>query len=350
MYKLFALCNSYTFLKNYRHNGKGSFKLEIVNSAFSNLNNSSVLYSYGETKEIYETVNTKRLVIVKNSTFSDNTGNLQLNMFNVVLKCLASCTDINTKVMNQLYRYTFEFSNCKFIRNINMKALISVMPPTTRTTVGNALMFQCTFTENKNMTFIDVKQEYQTMLYKTIYILLSSVNVSSNQHYYGNNLILITNVHLEIQDSFFNQNGYYDNIINLYSSLLFKSKYTEISSNYARHIIKAPFIFIRFLVTVNISHNVVYKVIAQVSKFERYAICPLQVYYSIYSNKQKSLHIDEVKCTLVLSSNLEMISKALLTKPVSHVNNNCKWLEGTIFQKTNVTVNVAYHKIIVRSK
>ena len=184
-------------------------------------------------------------------------------------------------------------------------------------------MFQSTFTENKNMTFIKVKREFQTMFYNIIYILLSCVNVTSNQHYYGDNLILITNVRFEIRNSFLNQNGYYENIIKLQSSMLFiRSDYSEVNSNFARYIIKASYIFIHFLVTVNISNNVVYKVIEQVSLFE---ICPLQIYDSIYSNKQYSLHVDEVKCELLLSNNLEMISKVLPTETISHINNKCNW-------------------------
>ena len=56
--------------------------------------------------------------------------------------------------------------------------------------------------------------------------------------------------------------------------------YNEISSNIARHIIKAQshsFIFMHFLATANISHNVVYKVIELVRAVEKQAIpiCPL---------------------------------------------------------------------------
>ena len=265
------------FLENKKHDIANRFDLEILNSVFHNLKNSSILCSCGETKEIHETVKIKRVVKIKNSTFSENIGNLQLNMFNIALICLASlCSDLRLKMMNQMYRYAIEFSECTFTRNANMKALISVTPPATRTTVGNIIMFNCTFTENKNMTFIKVKQEFQTVFYKIIKILLCGVNVSSNQHCCGDNLILITNVRLEIANSFFNRNNYYENIFNLESSELFiKPKYSEICNNYARHIIKASFIFMNHLVTINISHNVVYKVIEQVSTFERYAICPL---------------------------------------------------------------------------
>ena len=236
------------FLQNKTPEIKNRFMLQILNSVFSNLKNSSILCSYGETKEIPETGNSERTIRIKNSKFCDNTGNPQLSMFNIVLKCLASCTDLHTKMMNQQYRYAVQFSNCTFTRNSEMKILISMRPPTTRTTVGNIVMYNSTFTENKNMTFIRVKREFQTMFYKIIYIVLSCVNVTSNEHYYGDNLILITNVRLVIGNFFLNQNEYYENIIKLQSSMsLINLKHSEINSNFARYIIKASYILYTFL-------------------------------------------------------------------------------------------------------
>ena len=177
----------------------------------------------------------------------------------------------------------------------------------------------------------------------------------SNQHHHGENLILLTNGHLHIESVFFNHNSYYENIVNLQSStLLFIKHYNEISSNYARHIIKAQsnsFLFMHYQVTVNISHNVVYKVIKQVNTFESHAtpICPLHVYSKIAFIKivtRKSFNLDDVNCKLLLSNNMEMISKILLTDIISYVNNKCKWLKGTIFDEINVNVSIAYHKII----
>ena len=43
---------------------------------------------------------------------------------------------------------------------------------------------------------------------------------------------------------------------------------------------------------------------------------------------------------------MEMVSKVLPTEITSYANNKCIWLEGSIFQRINVTVNVAYNRII----
>ena len=59
-----------------------------------------------------------------------------------------------------------------------------------------------------------------------------------------------------------------------------------------------------YLATANISNNVVYKVIKQVSAVEKHGapLCPLQVYDSIAPN---NFQLDSVKCTLLLINNME---------------------------------------------
>ena len=94
-------------------------------------------------------------------------------------------------------------------------------------------------------------------------------------------LILITNGITTLRYVYFNQNRYYRNLISLQSSMLLFQGYTEITNNYARHVIKAhskSFLFINISVTVNISCNVVYKTVKLVSTSEKNAvpICPLQ--------------------------------------------------------------------------
>ena len=176
--------------------------------------------------------------------------------------------------------------------------------------------------------------------------MLAVVHVHSNKHHYGDNLISVTNGYLCIKFLFLIQNGYYDNVFNFQSSKLYVMDYNEISSNYARHVIKAQgnsFIFIHYLATINISHNIVYKVFKQINNFERHSTptCPLQVY--ITESDLNNLHFNAVKCTLLVSNNMEMISRILPTDIISYVNNKCKWLEGTFYQKINANVSIAYH-------
>ena len=249
----------------------------------------------------------------------------------------------------QLYHYFFQFDECIFTRNANIKALIYVKVPIAYTTVRYIAIAKSSISDNKNMTFIKVELRFWTTYFMIICISLTSVNVTSNEyHYVDNNLILIANGLLLFRSVFFHQNGYFDNIVYLQSSILYINNYNNISSNYARHIIKAQsnsYIFIYYLATVNISHNVVYKVIKQVSSVEKHAIplCPLQVYGRILQN---SFHFDSVKCVLLLINNMEMTSKILPSEIISYANSKCEWFESNIFQLINVNVLIAYHKII----
>ena len=336
-------------LLNDEHDVRNRFRLEILNSVFRNLEDSSALCCYGETMEGSKAQQkSSRQIMIKNSTFSGNTGNPNLNMFNIILKQYGSSDPQISLIC--LYIYVVRFDRCTFKRNTNMKALIYVRPPNAKLTTGYIIISNSKFSDNRNMSFIKVELEFHTICYKIIYISLNSVNVSSNEYHHTDNLILIVNGLLYFYSVFLNQNGYYENIVYLQSSFLYITYYNEISNNYARHIMKAQsnsFLYMDNFATANISHNVVYKVIKLVSTFEKHTmpICPLQVYGMVTQN---NLHLDAVKCTLLLSYNMEMISKILPSEIVSYVDNDCDWLGNTLFQKINANVHLAYHKIIIR--
>ena len=344
----YLLCIIVTlFLRNNDDDAKNSFHLKLLNSAFSNLTNYSIICSYGVIKETSMKEKGSRRITINNSTFSDNTGNPQLNMFNIVLINLLPYISSSFKMITQSHKRHFiiQIYACTFTRNTNMKALIYVKLPSTDVTVGYMSILKCTVSRNKNVTFIKVEQPTQILYDKVIYILLAFVNVSSNKHHYGDNLISITNGYLRIISFIFIQNGYYGNVLNFQTSMLYVTDYIEMSSNYARHIIKAQgnsYIYIYYLTTINISHNVLYKVF----NFERHAtpICPIQV--SIDRLILNKLQFDEVKCTLLLSNNMEMISKILPTDFISYMNNKCKWIEGSFYQKIDTNVSIAYNMVV----
>ena len=72
--------------------------------------------------------------MITNSTFSNNTGHPQMNMFYIVLNSLSSFSYIYSLKMDTRYRSLLseiKFSDCIFTRNINMEAIIYIRPPTT---------------------------------------------------------------------------------------------------------------------------------------------------------------------------------------------------------------------------
>ena len=327
--------------------------IRIENSVFNNLKTSSILCYYGETCHSTQRDNARyRFTIIKNSTISNNIGNHQLSMFHIILKSLSRSTFSffkgNSKQKEKRLNHMFIFQNCTFTSNSDMIAAIYVKPSTINSIVGQIIINNSTFHKNKNTHFITVKKEYQSLWYMTTQFRLSYVNISNNEHSDGKSLILITSGIITLRYVYFNQNRYYINVISLRSSLLLFQRYTEITKSYARHVIKAQsksFLYIGVLITVNISHNVVYKTVKQVSTFEKNAvpICPLQGHQiDLYKNFQ----LNNISCRLILLHNIEMISKIFPTEIISYSTKNCTWLKGSTFEKINVNVNTVYKKII----
>ena len=356
-YNSYKMCENHSLcviltmlLLNDKHDVKNRFELKILNSVFRNLKDTSVLCCYGEINEGTKAMpKCYRQITIKNSTFSNNSGKPDSNMFNIVLKQYDHFYHPQIS-LRQTYIYVVQFYKCTFKRNTNMKALIYVKPPYVQVSTVYIPISNCKVSDNKNMTFIKVELEFQTICYMIIHIMLTSVNVSSNECHHVDNLILIVNGLSYFNSVFFNQNHCYKSLVYLQCSFLFIKDYNEISSNYARHIIKAQsnsFLYMYNFATANISHNTVYKVIMFVSTFEKrtISICPLQVCGRITQN---SFNLDVVNCTLLLSNNMEMVSKILDSDIVSYINNDCDWLGRTILQKINANVIIAYHKIIIR--
>ena len=73
------------FLRNHNDDAKNTFYLRVLNFAFINLTNSSVMCSYGVIKETSMAEKGGWHITIRNSTFSDNSGNPQLNMFEIIL-------------------------------------------------------------------------------------------------------------------------------------------------------------------------------------------------------------------------------------------------------------------------
>ena len=332
------------FLYDECNNKKNAYILQVYikNSIFSNLKNSSILCYYGKDNYVHSC---KRTVMITNSTFSNNTGHPQLNMFYIVLNSSSSFSDIylmNTHEHRTLQN-NIKFSNCIFTRNINMEAIIYIRPPITNAIIGYILIIRSTFHKNINTSFIKVRKQSWNIFYITTYLTLIAVNVSYNEHEDGDSLILITNGRiLFVKSVLILQNSYYENIINLQSSMLVFRHYNEISGNYARYILKAQsnsFFFMDVLTIINITNNVVYKTTQQVSALEKHTvpICPLQI-----------INTDVTNCSLrfLLLNNTEMISKTLSTEIIRYVIKKCTWLDGSYYQKMNANTSIVYHKII----
>ena len=91
-------------------NTDDSLEVLIQNSVFRNFKNSSVLCYYGEADR-HTVAACRRRVIIENSTFFNNTGHSQLNMFHIVLDSLSPYNNLLLNMCKQKSLHnTIQFS------------------------------------------------------------------------------------------------------------------------------------------------------------------------------------------------------------------------------------------------
>ena len=335
----------------------GKFHFIIQKTVFTNLSNSSAFcyYSIADDESTDED-DTTRSILIKDVTVSHNTGYGNMNMFQIVFFSLeVTDNDSQRESLNNFYTNgpiriynTLEFNNCNFTDNTNIDVMIYIRPSTYSKVVGHINISNSKFFNNKDVPFINVARKFQDILNVITYVSLANVIVSNNEHRYdGSDLISVTNGRLYFSNTDLTTNHYYENLIHLSSSVLYFTYKNKIFKNYARHIIKAQrdsFLFVHLLAIVNISNNVIYKVIKHVSTMENLAvpICPLQFYDP---DPELNKQFDNLDQTFLSLNNTEMISKLLSSDITSFINKSCAWLEGTIFKETKFNASTVYHKI-----
>ena len=307
--------------------------LTINDTTFHNLNYSGALF-YSMTSCKLNAVNS---IYINNSTISNNTGDGTHTMFYIKLYKPICATSIHFKIRATKKDSQLFFKNCKFVNNSNMQAMIYIMPPSTSAYAGNITIQNSQFIQNKNIHFIIVKGETENVPWElSTYILLSGINVSSNQHHGGSSLIFITNGVLYLEKkSVFMHNEYYENILMLHVSTIFCDGYSVIERNYVRQIVKATsgsYFIMKIGSTMRIINNTVYNIVTQVHTYEHASqqICPIQ----FYSPKHNyDYHPDKINVNVSVLYNVHTMSKGLLGSDLTF--SNCTWLAGTAFRCIN---------------
>ena len=317
------------FQKNY------NISFTIQNTRFNTLYNTSALYYFGETCGIGVHSN----LTIRDVTVSYNVGNSLLKMFQIILYNLGC---FNTAINKQLYskqQYNnITFLDCNFTNNQNMKSMIHLSPSSTRAITGYLNFNNTKFCHNQDVHYINVERSVEIIWQLTNLMEIKNTVVSWNNHSDGRSLISITNGALILQSSEVNQNQNYQNVIRIIMSPIFFTKYVEISSNVARHILKASKDGSYFTMTVNttlaITNNTVYMIALQEHRFgvDSRQICPIQ-FYSKYGNLDKRL--DELNdiFRLNITHNQYMISKYYHDQDESL--QNCTWIADSAFYKAS---------------
>ena len=293
----------------------------IKNTIFKNLRNVSALYYHGETCG----VQAKNKVVFVNCIIFNNTGILQL--FEIHL-CNLNCLNpkIGADKRNQQYN-NFTFVKCRFINNHNITSIIHVTPVSSRYITGYIYITNSSFCNNINTHFLILESDRDSLWQTSNYIRIETINISSNRHSEGYNLLSATNcVILFMGNVVITNNSLFENIIKIYISFCFFQHNITITNNTVRQIYYGSFIIMREDTILNISFNTVYMITMQSLRrgVNSKPVCKIQ--FQAKSNViLDNINVTKLPFKIVALNNTHMTSKKLLGKSFSYTS--CQWLQ-----------------------
>ena len=210
--------------------------------------------------------------------------------------------------------------------------MIQITPASSRAITGYIYIINSTFCHNNNAHFLNLESDRDNVWQLSNYVHIHTINISSNRHLEGQNLLSATNCMMRYSGTtFITNNSLYKNIMKLHlSGTIFQHNIT-IVSNTARQIFYGSVILIHENTTLNVSFNTVYMVIRQTLTVgvSTRKVCGVQ-FYSEKGNLDK-LSVTEWSFKVIALSNIHMTSKNLPGHSLLYTN--CQWLAGTAFHK-----------------
>ena len=300
----------------------------ISNTKFEKLRNVSALYYYGETCGIFASNH----LTFTNCVVTNNTGYSTFKMFEMTLYN-QGCFD--TALLKQfcIQQYTnISYENCIFADNHNITSMIQITPASSRAITGYIYIINSKFCHNNNAHFLNLESDRDNVWQFSNYVHIHTINISSNRHLEGQNLLSAANCMMRYSGTtFITNNSLYKNIMKLHlSGTTFQHNIT-IVSNTARQIFYGSLILIHENTKLNVSFNTVYMVIRQTLTVgvSTRKVCGVQ-FYSEKGNLDK-LSVTEWSFKVIALSNIHMTSKNLPGHSLLYTN--CQWLAGTAFYK-----------------
>jgi len=296
----------------------------VKNTNFNNMKNVSALYYYGQTCGIFAS----NILTFKNCFISKNTGYHNFKMFEIILYNSRCFDFFFMKLFCSQQHNNISFINCEFNNNHNITSMIHVTPASSRAITGYIDITESSFCNNSNSHFLILQSNTDNVWQLSNYVFINVVNISSNRHFEGHNLLSATNCWMKfLGPIFITNNSYYENIIQLHlSGAIFEHNIT-IVNNTARKILYCSYILIYEDTFINVSFNTVYVIVKQTL---RMGISSLVCEIEFYSNTGNLDNVTKLPFKTVLLNNIFMTSKLELLP-----STNCHWLAGTAFQSSN---------------
>ena len=317
--------------------------ITINNANINSLYNTGVLYYYSITCgiDIYTELHLQNINVSNHMG-----GNSMLTMFHIILRnhvCIIRYLISN--FYNRQHCNIITFVNCKFDKNKDIRAVIFIIPASTRGITGHFDIINSTFCENQNVNFINAWSLGEILWQLTNSISVINTNISSNYHYSTNSLMSVTNGVMFIKSSMITGNQNYGNLIKLYLSLLFIEDSLKVSNNSVRYVLKASkdrsYIFVMTNTTVQIVNNALYSVLQleYSDGIKPKRVCHLQ-FYSTTGLLERQLQNIKNIFNITIIDNTYMTAKENLAAEKALID--CQWIARSAFYAASS--KIVYHK------
>ena len=341
-----SLCHSSSALKHIMIQENFEVYIQITESHFTNIQNSSVLHYFGKSCGKFDTI-----IRFHNCSISYNEGasSSNVNLFHIIVHSQGDLFG-SVKGRNYCDKQTsiISLQHCLITKNSNIHSLIHVI-------LQNTLAFNLyiefrhsNFTFNHGVQFISVQSELKSLWQSSHYITMNEAIIASNTHNYKASLISSTNGLIKFAHNIIIKNNTYGNIIHLRLSVFKFKGYSEFTFNQARHILKnreGSYYLLKgmTITTVNISHNFVYSVLDIDSAYDDNLneVC----YFQFIKNG------NEIFDNKTLTNYKIIMTNNTYTAPEHYLINlssmNCIWLKGTVFSSKEST---KVHSTVIKTK
>ena len=326
--------------------------VSVVDMVFANFCNSMALLYYAKFHRLYgQKLNLSRIQGYKNKE------NFGLPLIYVVFHGFGFDFKSN---LNCNYKSRVFVHNSTFSDNTNITAIIHVKLKNTLLTATNITIYDCTFIDNMNTSFVVTDSEISSLPQLTHTIKLNDVKIINNtNNVSGVSLLSFAHCHTKFEGTIIIMgNSYYENIITLHFAALRFHGNIGISKNRAymlmNNLENSYFVFeeqVRIEVTDNAFHSSVRKRdwiddLESMKVYDKSKICIIQFYSSRGNLDNEFLtNLSNIHYTLFLNNNI-ITEPHYLARYNIGLNNSCSWLANKAFKDTlSVDVMNAFIKL-----
>ena len=347
IYKTHGLCNDSFALRLIMMQRNYHVKIEVKDTKFTDLINSSALLYYAES---CRKASKQTLLIFSNCKINNNKGNEFISMLLIEIHSHENIFDNTNNIIIDFVKLKpscsklanhITFINCDFVNNIKMNSLIYILLKDNEQLNAVVLISESNFCFNNELQFINTDSELKLLKALSYTIIISATKILSNSCSAKDRISLITMTSgiITFNNSVIANNNNFENIVLLYSSLLQYKEVIIFSGNCVRYILKGRegsfYIYTEFS-RVQITENLIYSVADSSQPYTKYSkeICVDQ-----FISKQKN-YLDykfkngaKLNFTVALTDNIYTMPKYEINFLQNETyRENCIWLANTAFQ------------------